>query len=802
MSQSDHLAEPPVLPNQDPEHQTVAKLFSWARAVRLESKLAVVLFIAALGSGILTFVALTAREGWFSDPDSVLILLIVDLVLLTGFATLILRRMVVLWIERRRASAGAKLHTRLAGLFALVALTPTLFIAVFSTLFFYFGLESWFSDRVSTAVKESLTVAEAYLAEHRQNIAADALAMAQDINRYGPALQGNTQQFNQLVGGQAALRSLSEAVILSRDGRILAKGGYSLLLDFDLQIPPLAWDVADRGEVALVTAGTEDRVRALLKLQGWNSVYLYVGRLVDPRVLGHMERSSDAVSLYEQLEGQRGELIITFALFFVLISLLLLLAAAWVGLSFASRLSGPIGRLVVVANRVGQGDFKARIESSDDTDEISTLSRAFNHMADDLQQQQGALLQANNELEERRLFIEAVLSGVSSGVLGLNEKGEVTLQNRAASELLSIAPERLQGRKVARLSHDVRDLLDQASRRPGRVHESQASLDRDDGNHRTFLLRVVAEAEEGGVIGGYVVTFDDITELLSVQRKAAWADVARRIAHEIKNPLTPIQLSAERLKRKYLKQIDVDQDIFVTCTDTIVRQVGDIGRMVDEFSSFARMPTAVLKEQDLRQVVLDSVSLQKSANHKGTSYESQLPEQPVLLSCDGGQLRQALTNLLKNALESIEARQATDRQGGQEPAEGRITVSLTEDAEAIGILIEDNGKGLPRQERNRLTEPYVTTREKGTGLGLAIVKKILEDHGGTLVLEDLPQGACVKLLFPLQSGTAKSPDPDNTTNPDNSSQAVEQDDQETGQEMNAPVASTSPKSLKENHDES
>jgi two-component system nitrogen regulation sensor histidine kinase NtrY len=367
-----------------------------------------------------------------------------------------------------------------------------------------------------------------------------------------------------------------------------------------------------------------------------------------------------------------------------------------------------------------------------------------------IEAQQGELVEANRQLDDRRRFTETVLAGVSAGVIGLDREGRITLPNRSASELLALEREQMVGRKLAELVPEVAELLDETMRRPERVREAQVRIERR-GRALTLLVRVAAE-REGGETQGYVATFDDVSELITAQRKAAWADVARRIAHEIKNPLTPIQLSAERLKRKYLKEIQSDPDTFTTLSDTIVRHVGDIGRMVDEFSSFARMPAPIMKVEDLRDICRQALFLQRNA-HSEIRFESDLPAEPVPFSCDARQLHQALVNLLKNAAESIEAR------SGDELPKGEIRLAIEERGGGAALVIEDNGRGLPRELKDRLTEPYVTTRAKGTGLGLAIVKKIMEDHGGSLALEDREEGgARAELLFPAERRAAGAPD--------------------------------------------
>ncbi len=748
-------AELAAHPSGTPPQGRYRRIAAWAHRVNLERKLAIVLLVATVTAGTVTFAAMTGNLPRALDPWSILLLLNLDLILLLGLSALIARRLVILWAEHKKGLAGAHLHVRLVALFSLVAVTPTIVVATFSVLLFDFGLQGWFSDRVRTAVKESLAVAQAYLDEHRQSISSDALAMAQDLNREGVSLALNPYRFNQMLSAQVRVRSLTEAIVFDGAGRVLGRAGYSLLLDFDPQIPDWAMKQAQNGEVVILTAETEDRVRALLHLGGFTNAYLYVGRLVDPRVLAHIDTTDNAVRLYEELEGKRSDLQITFALIFVVVALMLLLAAVWVGLAFANNLTRPIGRLIVAAERVGSGDLAARVEAHDSADEIGTLAQAFNRMTGELQSQQKELLQANRQLDDRSRFIEAVLGGVSAGVIGLDGSGEITLPNRSACELLAMEPERLRGRKLADAVPEMSELLDQARRRPDRLTEHTIILGAGDGTARHLLVRIVAELDEKRIIG-FVVTFDDITELLSAQRKAAWADVARRIAHEIKNPLTPIRLSAERLKRKYLDQIENDRETFQTCTDIIVRHVDDIGRMVDEFTAFARMPAPVMADEDLGQLIEQAMFLQRGA-HSEIDFDLERPDHPVVAACDSEQIGRALTNLLQNAVDAIEARRPLETES---LPQGQLSVRLIDSGALRAIEVEDNGRGLPKADRYRLTEPYVTTRDQGTGLGLAIVKKIMEDHGGGLSLADSPSGgARIRMIFPLPDEPAEPAEP-------------------------------------------
>ena len=732
--------------------QVLKEFLDWARRVNLERKLAFALIAAAVVAGIATYGAMTGDFANLADPGIIGILLILDGIVLLGLGILVLHRVIALWMERRRGIAGAGLHSRLAFLFGLVAVTPTIIVSVFTALYFNYALQGWFSERVSTAVKESLSVAEAYLEEHRRTIAGDALAMAQDLNREGQVLLFNRQRFTQFLAANLALRTLTEAVVFEASGRILGRAGIGLLLDFDPAIPDWAFARAAEGEVVILTAETDDRVRALVRLDTLENTFLVVGRLVDPRVLAHTDRTRYAAKLYEALEGQRSQLQITAAAIFVVIALLLLLAATWVGLAYANQLTRPIQDLITAANQVRQGDLKVRVPEPESGHEIGWLSRSFNRMTGQLESQQRALIDANTKLDERGRFTEAVLSGVSAGVIGLDHEGRITLSNRSASTLLSVDTDDLRGQRLGDAVPQMRELTEEAVR-SSRGSENQITLNQSDGTTRTLLVGVTTERGGHGILG-FVVTFDDITELMSAQRKAAWADIARRIAHEIKNPLTPIQLSAERLKRKYLDEIQSDKETFEICTDTIVRHVGDIGRMVNEFSNFARMPAPVMQEENLTDVLRQAVFLQRSA-HPGITFVTDLPEQALHANCDRQQIGQAVTNLLQNAVESVQEQAAR----ASEPYEGEIRITLEHKAEGYEIGIADNGIGLPKKDRDRLTEPYITTRKHGTGLGLAIVKKIMEDHGGDLCMADRDGGGAMVSLL-LQAGKVRLPRPE------------------------------------------
>ncbi|WP_189045255.1 sensor histidine kinase NtrY-like [Aliidongia dinghuensis] len=735
------------------EHPTIRPSFrhrfaAWATGrPGLGRIAALILAVVAIGSVLATYVTFTGAPPFGSDHGSLLLLLLtLNLVLLLVFGAIVAKRLVEIWTQRRRGQAGSRLHIRLVVLFSAVAVTPTIIVAIFSYLFLSFGMESWFSDKVRTAIEESRAVAQAYLEEHQQNIRADALEVAADINRNAFSFARNPKALSAFIDDEVRLRGLTEGLVYNaQTGAILGQSAFSAALSLE-KPPSWAFAKALTGEVAILNSEAEDRVRALVAVEAIPNAMLYVGRPVDTRVLNHLIATNAAVTQYERLEGERSGYQIKFILIFGAAALLLLLAAVWFGVNFASQISRRISGLVVAAQKVGSGDLSARTAELDENDEFGSLSRAFNLMTQRLETQQTDLVEANLQLDLRRRFTETVLSGVSAGVIGLDERGLVNLPNKSASLLLDRDLDALQGLPLAEIVPEMAPLIAAAMDRPDRLVEGQIRL--LVGARAMVLLVRIASEQGPGATPGYVVTFDDITELLSAQRKAAWADVARRIAHEMKNPLTPIQLSAERLKRKYLGEIKSDPDTFTLCTDTIIRQVGDIGRMVDEFSSFARMPAPLMRRENLLELTRQGVFLQRTA-HPEIDFTVDLPQAPVEVSCDSRQISQALTNLLQNAIDSIQARQVAETAAGNTGQPGRIRVRLLVESSRTILSVEDNGKGLPKEGRENLTEPYVTTRAKGTGLGLAIVKKIMEDHAGELILDDGSiGGAGVSLAFP------------------------------------------------------
>ncbi|MDP2697888.1 PAS domain-containing sensor histidine kinase [Thalassospira sp.] len=719
-------------------------------------KLAFFLMSAALISVIATYLAMTGTAPLHPDPRTIIVLLNIDLVLLLALAMLVARKLVEIWVERRRGTAGAKLHTRMVMLFSLVAVTPAIIVAVFSALFLHFGIQGWFSDRIRTAVEESMVIADAYLQEHQELIRADALATASDLQRLGISFATDPNRIDRILTAQAEARGLPEALILDGSGAVIGQSDFSF--SYDPEIAPVPVEVFDRArmdDVVLMLGDTEDRIRAVVRLDHFLDGFLLVGRFVDANVLNRIDRARKAVTAYKNLEGERSSIVITFVMIFVIISVVLLLAAVMLGLTVATRLVQPISELIIGAEKIRDGDLSIRVPVGEQGDELAALSLAFNRMTSQLDTQRRELIDANRLNDERRRFTEAILGGVTAGVVGLDADCHINLPNRSASELLGINLEEAIGHPVCEVIPEFSQLFDDGLKDGDRSKPRQIEIHRD-GLNLMLLVRVTVERAADRTVFGYVVTFDDVTELQNAQRMAAWADVARRIAHEIKNPLTPIQLSAERLKRKYLKEITSNPEVFQICTDTIIRQVADIGRMVDEFSSFARMPSPTMRDENLVMLAKSAIFLQKQA-HADIHYDFTIEDgSETTVQCDARQVTQCLTNILKNAAEAIEGRD----ENTENLADGEIDMRLSTDMDRhrVFIIVEDNGKGLPSENRERLTEPYITTRSKGTGLGLAIVKKIMEDHGGELILADAQKGgAKVTLAFPCYPVTEEAP---------------------------------------------
>ncbi len=696
----------------------------------------------ALLTGLATFAILSGGLVLARRKPVDVVLLATNTVALILLVVSLGARVARVWGERRRGLAAARLHVRLVVLFSVVAVVPTLVVAVFATALFHLGIQAWFNDRVRTALAESLDAARGYLQEHNDAIRSDAASLAEDLATAGAGslVIVNPEAVTQILFDQGLLNGFTQAVIFDPvTGQIMASMNHG-----PASLPPATAILKARsGGVAVLDSPDHTTVSAVITLPGPSDqqlLMLAITRPVDSVILGHMERTEQAVAAYDRLDRNRSGLQVTFVLIFVLVALLVLAAAVMMGLILATQIARPLGTLIVAAERVRTGDLAVRVPERGADDELAGLLRAFNRMTDQLDSQRGELMGAYSQIDERRRFTETVLSGVSAGVIGLDAEGRIELPNRVASELLGIDLLAAVGHDLGETAPAFAPLLDEARRTPDRA--SVAAIEVDTGHRRRTLTVRISVESRGDRLDGFVVTFDDITELQSAQRKAAWADVARRIAHEIKNPLTPIQLSAERLKRRFGREITSDPETFRQCADTIVRHVGDIGRMVDEFSAFARMPMPVIKVEDVGRIAREALVLQRDSRPDIT-WTTAIPASGPHAPCDRRLLGQALTNLLLNAADAVHARDGA----------GQVEVVVDEDASRVRITVRDDGIGLPSAEdRARLTEPYVTHKPKGTGLGLAIVKKIMEDHGGALMLEDHDHGpgAIATLILPAR----------------------------------------------------
>jgi two-component system nitrogen regulation sensor histidine kinase NtrY len=727
---------------------------SWITLLAIAVAPITILSLLITGAVIIGFSPLHVTDNTVAGLE------LLDIVLGLTLVALVAARWLQLWSERRKGTAGARLHFRLILLFSIVAVVPAVVVAVYAAVTLNVGIDTWFSKPVRAALDDGKYFADRYVSEQAQGIIYDAGAIAETLQLDRSLRDSNghmdTQRLFVKLADITKARNLPGSFLVDSRGNLL---GSATRLQYSDQIKPSATDLAQAAQGQVVVDGDKHTgvIRALVHLPVFNDANLLVVRVVDPRIFAFYTRQKAALSQYRLFESERGQLELTFAWLYVVGTIVLLLAAIWLGLWAANRIVDPVSRLIGAAERVSKGDLKATVVVDRAEDEIAKLSVAFNRMVSQLDAQHTALVDANRQNAERRRFTEAVLAGVSAGVLGLDADGRVTIVNRTAAQLLNVAPEEIEGRHFSVAVPEFAGLIQRAISEPVGRAGGEIAIQRSSG---TRALSVQVASEQGGE-SGHVVTFDDITDLVSAQRTAAWADVARRIAHEIKNPLTPIQLSAERLKRKYAKEVATDKDVFEQCTDTIIRQVGDIGRMVDEFSSFARMPTPVMRREIAQELVQQAVFLQRVA-HPQISFETHAPKVPVTFEGDGRLLAQALTNVLKNAAESIATRLANG--GADEP--GRISVSVDAEESFVVFRIADNGLGLPSEHRHRLTEPYVTTRAKGTGLGLAIVRKILEDHQGELTLADLgagQHGAEVTLKLPRARRQTKGKSDDEQT---------------------------------------
>jgi two-component system, NtrC family, nitrogen regulation sensor histidine kinase NtrY len=672
-----------------------------------------------------------AEPGTLLSPPLIALLLVALLLPAIALMALYARKVALRRAEQGGLGSG-RLHIRLVSLFSVMATVPTVLVAIFASLLFQSGLEFWFSNRARGMLENTVSVASTSYQREVDRVAAETVTASDNLGGYLRAVPIEDPRFADAFARLQVLnRNLSEAIIFTygRDKQIRA---LALVNPYDRPlekvIPRAALAKLDRREV--VSINSSDRIGAVTKIDFGPDTYLYAARVFDPQFRDQIQRANDVLRDYQALLAKSRVNQLRFNAALLLGALVIVGLSILSALKMADRLVRPVGELVTAAGRIEEGDFTARVPVAETEDEVQTLSAAFNRMAGRLDEQTAELRSANVQLDTRRAFMEAVLSSVTAGVIALDKQNEVLLVNRSAEALLRKTQSKVEGQPLASVSPDLDEFMS------GEQGEANVIVVADSGQ-RTLAVKRVRYQD------GSVLTFDDITDQLTDQRRAAWSDIARRIAHEIKNPLTPIQLAAERLQRRFGQEIISDKETFDRLTDTIVRQVGDLRRMVDEFSNFARMPKPVFREVNIHDIARQALFLHEVA-HPGITFVLDPPEGELLMVCDRRQLSQALTNVVKNSVEAIETRKS---RGEHSLAGDRVELRLREGEAQLVIDVIDTGIGLP-EDRERLTEPYMTTRVRGTGLGLAIVKKIVEEHMGEIAFLDRQGGGThVRIAF-------------------------------------------------------
>ena len=763
--------------------------FAEPRGLTLRKLMAPLAVGLALISACLTFVVLTGLTPIQPTDAVVLTFMLINAAIILVLVGIIVREVWQVVQARRRGRAAARLHVQIVSLFSVIAVLPAVIVSIVANVTIDRGFDRLFSGPTRQVIQNSLIVANAYLFEHAQLIRGDILGMANDLSHARPLFDQDRSTFQDMLTSSAASRNLPGAMLIDKDRNILLTAQTGIKQSFTTPAPEFLKNVNET-EPQIAVFKEANYVAAVIRLRAFDNVFLYVARLLDPRVVAQLNETQASVAEYAELESRRLGIQVSFALMFAVIALTILMASVLIGLNFANWLVAPIRRLMSAANLVSTGNLHVKVPVQGSGGDLAQLGETFNKMTQELRTQRDELVTASDLIDSRRRFIEAVLSSASAGIIGVDASGSVGILNRSAEKLIGHAESETLDHPLSDVLPELDDMMKTAREGTQRLVQGQITIMRD-GHERNLSVRVSAE-QTSQSRDSYIITLDDITELVSAQRTSAWADVARRIAHEIKNPLTPIQLSAERIRRKFGKVITEDKSIFEQCTDTIVRQVDDIRRMVDEFSRFARMPKPVIEGEDVADTVRQAVFLMR-VGHPDIEIEADIKESPLRAKFDRRLISQALTNIIKNATEAIEAVPP------EELGKGRIEVVAAREGGDIVIDVIDNGVGLPKVSRARLLEPYVTTREKGTGLGLAIVGRVLEDHGGRIELHDAAdirpgqRGAWMRLRFavsgekaqpePGQSHSAANPPASETGDGVGATNAGTKIEAETGQEM-------------------
>ena len=705
---------------------------------------------------ILTGLTVYILQGEFgSNLSNVLrFILLIDGIYLLVVIAIVGYSVMRMFAARRAKSAGSRLHMRLSRVFAIVALIPTVLVAVFAVVTLSIGVEGWFSKNVQNVVSSSLSAANAYKNEQSNDLKVDLKFMAIRLNEYKDtnSFVSDSDLRLQLISYQNLIqRGLKEAYIIDENANLRSRGELSYLFGYE-EPNQEAMDSAKTGDLFIIEDWPNNEFRGLIKLESFADKYLYISRVVDGNILNLLDKTMESAITYNTMEAQREKILWSYGLLYFGFATFVILSSILLGMLFAERLSRPVGRLAGAAQRLGAGDFDVQVIEEKGDDEIAMLSRVFNHMTKQVKRQRDDLITANDYTERRRRLFDSVLSGVTAGVIGLSSDGNVGFINLAAEKLLNLNAENHEGKSIKLAVPEFVDLFLLIQKNENKTQQQEIKLTRA-GATEILLVRVSARISEDLLVEGYVITFDDVTDLVSAQRLAAWGDVARRIAHEIKNPLTPIQLSAERLKRKYSPMVGAEEDNLSQYCDVIIRQTNDLRRIVDEFSKFARMPEPIKRSVNITKL-LKEVILLFEISSPAIKIKLKNPHGDINVNVDETMINQAFTNLIKNAGEAIESKAKLNSTNKFDP---EIRIFIKKNVNNLEIIIEDNGIGLPTQERSRLFEPYVTNRENGTGLGLSIVKKIIEEHNGSLELLDASPfsnnedfGAKMRIIFPKE----------------------------------------------------
>ena len=705
---------------------------------------------------ILTGLTVSILQGEFGSKLSNILrlILLADGIYLLVVISIVGYAVMRMFAARRAKSAGSRLHMRLSRVFAIVALIPTVLVAVFAVVTLSIGVEGWFSKNVQNVVKSSLSAAEAYKNEQRDDLKIDLSFMSVRLNEYkkSNSFVSDSDLRVQLISIQKLIqRGLKEAYIIDRNANLRSRGELSYLFGYEEPSDEIMKS-AELGDLIIIEDWPNNEFRSLIRLESFEDKYLYISRTVDGKILNLLDKTMESAITYNTMESQREKILWSYGLLYLGFATFVILSSILLGMLFAERLSRPVGRLAGAAQRLGAGDFDVKVIEEKGDDEIAMLSRVFNHMTKQVKRQRDDLIAANDYTERRRRLFDSVLSGVTAGVIGLSSDGNIGFINLAAQKLLNLNSDNHEGKSIQIAVPEFIDLFRLIQKNDNKTQQQEIKLTRA-GAIEILLVRISARISENELVEGYVITFDDVTNLVSAQRLAAWGDVARRIAHEIKNPLTPIQLSAERLKRKYSPIVGTEDSNLSQYCDVIIRQTNDLRRIVDEFSKFARMPEPIKRPTNVTKLLKDVILLFQVSSPKISIVFNNLYDD-FNVSIDETMINQAFTNLIKNAGEAIESKLNSQPDLKFDP---EIRITIDQIMNDLEITIEDNGIGLPNQGRSRLFEPYVTNRENGTGLGLSIVKKIIEEHNGSLELLDASPfsktdsfGAKMRIVFPKE----------------------------------------------------